>query len=87
MTDQSCPVCNQRFAKEDVIPINGTPDQQTQLRAQLPFRKAAKPTKPPKRKALPEQPGALRQASSDKARKLSGVGSGSKPQDSTKPSK
>ena len=86
MTDQSCPVCSQRFAQEDVIPINGTPDQQTQLRAQLPFRKAAKPKKPPKRKAVHEQPGALPQASSDKAQKVSGVGPGSKPQDSTNPS-
>ncbi len=52
--DQSCPVCSQKYASDDVIPLNGTPEQQTQLRAQLPFRKSAGPAKPKKRKASAE---------------------------------
>ncbi|KAK9837896.1 hypothetical protein WJX74_007445 [Apatococcus lobatus] len=71
MTDQSCPVCNQLFAKEDVIPLNGTPDQQAELRAQLLLRKPAKSTKQLKRKGLWDEPGVLHTTTSEKARKLS----------------
>lgn len=76
MADQSCPLCNHCFAKEDVIPLNGTPDQQAQLLAQLPFRKSVKPAKGLKRRAS-DKPGAMLSAASDKARKLSGVSCGS----------
>lgn len=76
MADQTCPVCNHCFAKEDVIPLNGTPDQQAQLRAQLPCRKAVKPSKGLKRKAS-DKAGAVMPAANDKARKLSEVSRGS----------
>lgn len=76
VADQGCPVCNHCFAKEDVIPLNGTPDQQAQLRAQLPFRKAAKPAKGTKRKA-PDKPGVPMPAAHDKAKQPPEVSRGS----------